>query len=238
MATRTADIHQSGSMIVVGFADNIMVGRYSTLALASASFVNNVFNVAVLCCMGFTYGVLPLSGALFSKGDKGAIGSLVRNALLLNVLYTILLTALMTLLYFNVHRLGQPVEPAALHTSLFPAVTGSTIPISVFNVFAQWSYSIQDTTTPMWIVLTQCLQHHRQLRADIRQFRMSRTWAHRRRHQHSCGTHHMPHRHYGVVFRPSGQYPLPHRISQRAIQPAHAQADMAHITACIYADDV
>ena len=33
-------------MIVTAFADNIMVGRYSTEALASASFVNGVFNVA------------------------------------------------------------------------------------------------------------------------------------------------------------------------------------------------
>ncbi len=40
-------------MIVVAFADNIMVGRYSTEALASASFVNNVFNVATFACLGF-----------------------------------------------------------------------------------------------------------------------------------------------------------------------------------------
>ena len=50
-------------MIVVAFADNIMVGRYSTEALASASFVNNVFNVANFACMGFTYGLTPLIGA-------------------------------------------------------------------------------------------------------------------------------------------------------------------------------
>ena len=37
--------------ITVSFADNIMVGHYSTDALASASFVNNVFNVAVLACV-------------------------------------------------------------------------------------------------------------------------------------------------------------------------------------------
>ena len=46
-------------MIVVAFADNIMVGRYSTEALASASFVNNVFNVATFACLGFTYGLTP-----------------------------------------------------------------------------------------------------------------------------------------------------------------------------------
>ena len=46
-------VGQVGS-IVVGFADNMMVGHYSTDALASASFVNNVFNVAILGVMGFT----------------------------------------------------------------------------------------------------------------------------------------------------------------------------------------
>lgn len=38
-------------MIVVGFADTTMVGRYSTDALASASFVNNLFNVAIFACI-------------------------------------------------------------------------------------------------------------------------------------------------------------------------------------------
>ena len=53
-------------MIVVGFADNIMVGRYSTEALASASFVNNLFNITIFCCIGFAYGLTPVVGALFS----------------------------------------------------------------------------------------------------------------------------------------------------------------------------
>lgn len=51
-------------MIVTAFADNIMVGRYSTEALASASFVNGVFNVVIFCCLGFTYGLTPLVGAM------------------------------------------------------------------------------------------------------------------------------------------------------------------------------
>lgn len=46
-------------MILVSFADNVMVGHYSTEALASASFVNNVFNIAILTCIGFSYGITP-----------------------------------------------------------------------------------------------------------------------------------------------------------------------------------
>lgn len=146
-------VGQLGS-IVVGFADNMMVGRYSTLSLAASSFVNNVFNVAMLCCIGFTYGLLPLSGALYSKGKKVEIGGLMRNTLVLNVMYTLLLTAVMTVLYFNVHRLGQPVELLPLIRPYFLLFLAGLLPVSAFNVFAQWSYSIQNTTMPMWIVLS------------------------------------------------------------------------------------
>lgn len=145
-------VGQIGS-IVVGFADNMMVGHYSTLSLAASSFVNNVFNVAMLCCIGFTYGLLPLSGALYSKGKKAEIGCLMRNALLLNAVYTLALCGIMTILYFNVHRLGQPVELLPLIRPYFLLFLAGLIPVSVFNIFAQWSYSIQNTTMPMWIVL-------------------------------------------------------------------------------------
>ena len=39
-------------MIIVGFADTKMVGLYSTEALASASFVNNLFNVCISTAWG------------------------------------------------------------------------------------------------------------------------------------------------------------------------------------------
>lgn len=49
-------------MIIVGFADTTMVGHYSTNALAAASFVNNLFNVAILACLGMTMASLRLPG--------------------------------------------------------------------------------------------------------------------------------------------------------------------------------
>lgn len=75
-------------MIVTAFADNIMVGRYSTEALASASFVNGVFNVVIFCCLGFTYGLTPLVGAMFGQKRMHDIGALMRNGLYLNMTYS------------------------------------------------------------------------------------------------------------------------------------------------------
>ena len=140
-------------MIVVGFADNIMLGRYSTEALASASFVNNVFNMAILCALGFTYGLTPLVGALYGAGDHGRIGSTVAVALKVNVAFNLLLTALMTVLYFFIDRLGQPVELLPLIKPYYIIYLVSMMAITVFNVFAQWSYGINNTGMPMWIIL-------------------------------------------------------------------------------------
>ena len=140
-------------MIVVAFADNIMVGRYSTEALASASFVNNVFNMANFACVGFTYGLTPLAGALFTQRRHGTIGAMIRNALLLNVLFALLVTGIMTLLWFNLDRLNQPEELLPLIRPYYIQVLAGLLPIAVFNVFAQWLFAINRTALPMWIIL-------------------------------------------------------------------------------------
>lgn len=141
-------------MIVVAFADNIMVGRYSTAALASASFVNNVFNVATFAVLGFTYGLTPLIGAMFSQNRSDSIGAMIRNGLLVNVLFSLLVTAVMWVLWLNIDRLGQPEELLPLIKPYYLIVLAGMVPVAVFNVFAQWLFAINRTALPMWIILS------------------------------------------------------------------------------------
>ena len=145
-------IGQLGS-IVVGFADTIMVGRYSTEALASASFVNNLFYTANFACMGFTYGLTPLIGAMFSQGRKNTIGEILRNGVVLNLIFSLLITCVMFLFYINVDKMGQPEELLPLIRPYFLLFLVGLIPTSLFNVFAQWSYAIGNSRMPMWIIL-------------------------------------------------------------------------------------
>ncbi len=140
-------------MIAVGFADNIMVGHYSTQALASASFVNNVFNVAILACIGFTYGVTPIVGKLFGAGRLGDIGASLRVCLRVNAVYSLIVIAVMAALYFNIERLGQPGELLPLIRPYYLICLAGLLPVAVFNVFAQWSYAVGNSQMPMWIIL-------------------------------------------------------------------------------------
>lgn len=141
------------SLIIVGFADNIMVGHYSTQALASASFVINVFNLVVFCGMGFSYGLTPLVGALFASGKRRDIGRLMRAGLRANVIVGVLLSAIMLVLYFFLDRLGQPSELLPLIRPYYLIFLLSVIPMMVFNAFAQWSFAVKNTSMPMWILL-------------------------------------------------------------------------------------
>lgn len=140
--------------IAVSFADNIMVGHYSTEALASASFVNNTFNVAIMAVLGFTYGLTPLIGAMFVRGDNERIGRTVRLGLIINLVFTLIITGLMTALYFNLHRLGQPEHLLPLIRPYYLTVLSGMLFVSVFNVFSQWSFAIGRTGLPTWIVLS------------------------------------------------------------------------------------
>lgn len=139
--------------IAVGFADNIMVGHYSTDALASASFVNNVFNIALFACVGFTFGLTPLIGALYAKGKNEDIGRTVRVGLRVTTWFTVLVTALMTLLYFFLDRLGQPEHLLPLIRPYYLTALAGMLPVAVFNVFSQWSFALNRTGLPTWIVL-------------------------------------------------------------------------------------
>lgn len=140
-------------VIVVGFADNIMVGQYSTEALASASFVNNVFNTAAFAIIGFSYGLTPLIGALYSQGRKATIGSMIRNGLVINIAFSLLVATIMGILYLKVELLGQPEELMPLIKPYYLIVLAGLVPTAIFNVFAQWLFAINRTSLPMWIML-------------------------------------------------------------------------------------
>ena len=87
-------------VIVLGFADTLMIGHHSTIELGAASFVNNVFNLVIIFSTGFSYGLTPIVGGLYGTHQYASAGQALRNSLLANLLVAFLLTIGMTVLYF------------------------------------------------------------------------------------------------------------------------------------------
>ena len=141
-------------IVVVGLADNMMVGQFNTLHLAAASFVNSAFNIPILFGLGFSYGLTPLVGQFFGRQDKFHIGQLLRNSLLVNLCMGLLLTLIMTGVWFNIDKMGQPEELLPLIRPYFLLHLASLPFVMLFNSFKQFADGITDTKTPMYIMIS------------------------------------------------------------------------------------
>ncbi|MBR5999912.1 MAG: MATE family efflux transporter, partial [Oxalobacter sp.] len=139
-------------IIVLGFADTIMIGQYSTEALGAAGFVNNLFNLVIVGSIGFAYGLTPLVSSFYSQGKHRGIGRLLKNALAVNTTVGIFFTAIMGVLYWKIEWFDQPDELMPLIKPYYLILLASLVPILVFNAFRQFAEGITDSKTAMWIL--------------------------------------------------------------------------------------
>lgn len=140
-------------VIVMGFADTMMVGRYSTDSLAAASFVNNVFNLVTFLLMGYSYGLTPMVSALCGRGEMREAGSLLKPALTANAVFGLVLVGIMGVLYFFLDRLGQPAELLPLIRPYYIVILVSMLFVMVFNALRQFTDGTMNTSVGMWILL-------------------------------------------------------------------------------------
>lgn len=140
--------------IAVGFADTLMIGRYGTPELAASSFVNNLFTLVILFGMGFSYGLTPIVGALEGRREQAEAGHALRAGLVANLIMALLLSAVMTVAYFCLDRMGQPQELMPLIRPYFLLQLASLVPVMLFNGFKQFADGITCTSLSMYILLT------------------------------------------------------------------------------------
>ncbi len=141
-------------MIILGFADTMMVGHHSTTELGAASFVNNIMNLVIIAATGFSYGLTPIVGGLYGRKELPQAGKALRSALLANLMAGALMMAALTILYFNVGNIGQPKELLPYIRPYFLVLLASLPFVMLFNAFKQFTDSITDTRTSMWILLS------------------------------------------------------------------------------------
>lgn len=140
-------------IIILSFADTMMVGRCGTAELGAASFVNNMFNLVIVFSTGFSYGLTPFVGNHYGRGENASVGRILKNALAVNAVVAAGLMALMFVLYLNIHRLGQPAELLPLMRPYYVVLLISLLFVLLFNAFKQFADGITDTVTPMVILL-------------------------------------------------------------------------------------
>lgn len=129
-------------VIILAFADNIMIGWHSVDELAASSFVNNVMNLFILTELGFATGMTPMIGADNGTGNIKGIGITVKNGLVTNGIIGGISIILLTIIYFCLDHFGQAPELMPYIKPYFIIVGISTVFALGFNVLKQFTDGI------------------------------------------------------------------------------------------------
>lgn len=140
-------------VIVMSFTDTMMVGAYGVEELAASAFVNSVYLIPMVMLSGLAAGLTPLIGALFTRKEHFQAGRIARAGLQINLIVSVIFTAVMGALYFFLGRFGQPEEIMYAVRPYYLTLLTTMIPGALFNAFSQTSNGLTDTRSPMWFIL-------------------------------------------------------------------------------------
>lgn len=140
-------------IIIVSFADTMMVGAYGLNELAASAFVNSLFLIAIVMLLGFAGGVTPIIGALYGKGDHDEGGLMIRASLLVNLGMSLIFIIVMGILFFLIPYFGQDKELLPIAKEYYLIILPTLFPMAIFNCMQQACNGLNDTSTPMWIIL-------------------------------------------------------------------------------------
>lgn len=140
-------------IIIVSFADTMMVGAYGINELAASAFVNSLFLVAVVMLLGFAGGVTPIIGALYGRDEKKETGLMLRASLIVNTVIALIFIVVMGILYLFLDYFGQDPDLLPIAKEYYLIILPTLLPMVVFNCFQQACNGMNDTSTPMWIIL-------------------------------------------------------------------------------------
>lgn len=140
-------------IIILAFADNIMIGWYGVNELAAASFVNGIMNLFIMTELGFTGGMTPIIGAKHGRGDVSGIGRTLRNGIYVNTILGILSIIFLAIIYASLDRFGQEETLLPLIRPYFIIVGISTVFALGFNTLKQFTDGICKTAVAMCILM-------------------------------------------------------------------------------------
>lgn len=159
---------------LVGLADSIMVGHYSTADLAAVSFSNALFFTVMVFAMGALMGVTPLVGHVHGRLEKimangewpkgeskdeeiahkhEQITSYLANGLVFTGLMSVLSLAILAPCIGFLDAFGQEPEVVACARPYYILIVLSIVPFLLFTFSKQFLEGLGNTTIAMLITI-------------------------------------------------------------------------------------
>ncbi|MFA7116821.1 MAG: MATE family efflux transporter [Bacteroidales bacterium] len=141
------------AMVLLSFFDTMMVGHYSTVELAAASFITSISNFPLFIIQGMALGFIPIAGDLFGKDEHLKIGKYLKNSIVSNGLALAMALVLMLVFYLCLDKMGQPNEIMP-YARPYLVLQWISLPfVSVFYLFKNFTDSITQIKISMHIII-------------------------------------------------------------------------------------
>ena len=136
--------------VLVGFVDNIMVGRLGSAELAAVSLGNSFFFVAMALGIGFSTAITPLVAESDSEQNFTKGKSTFKHGLVLCSVMSLLLFVFILLAKPLLYLMDQPNEVVVLALPYLDIIAISLVPLIIFQAFKQFSDGLSLTRYPMY----------------------------------------------------------------------------------------
>ena len=136
--------------VLVGFVDNIMVGRLGSAELAAVSLGNSFFFVAMALGIGFSTAITPLVAESDSEQNFIKGKSTFKHGLILCSVMSLLLFVFILLAKPLLYLMDQPNEVVVLALPYLDIIAISLVPLIIFQAFKQFSDGLSLTRYPMY----------------------------------------------------------------------------------------
>lgn len=136
--------------VLVGFVDNIMVGRLGSAELAAVSLGNSFFFVAMALGIGFSTAITPLVAESDSEQNFTKGKSTFKHGLVLCSVMSLLLFVFILLAKPLLYLMDQPNEVVVLALPYLDIIAISLVPLIIFQAFKQFSEGLSLTRYPMY----------------------------------------------------------------------------------------
>lgn len=139
--------------VLVGLADNIMVGQLGAAPLAAVSLGNSLVFIALSLGIGFSFAITPLIAEADGAGDIETGKSYFHHGIIMCSINGIFLFLLLLLAKPILNYLDQPSEVVALAIPYLEIVAFSMIPLMIFQAYKQFADGLSETKYAMYATL-------------------------------------------------------------------------------------
>lgn len=139
--------------VMLGVVDSMMVGKVGAVPLAASSLVNGLVFLVVVFGLGMSLAITPLVAISRGKNDHEQCGIILRQALIVNMLVSVVLTLLIFFLSDLIFYLKQPPEVARQAASYARILGYSIIPFMLFQNYRQFIEGLSFTRPAMYVAI-------------------------------------------------------------------------------------